>query len=338
MRKLITFSETTWVRVRRGAILVLFCIALAEAGLRFIFGLGYPVLIQPDKGEAEGGYGYIPAPDQDVRRFFAHNKINHFSMRSDDISAAKPKGHVRLLFIGDSVTYGTTYIDQSRIFTSLVARELPGEIRRQVDVLNASAGGWAPGNEVGFLRNKGTFDADLVLIVLNTADLNQPFANFQADPGFPTEAPLTAIGEAWTRYVAPRLFRTRGEAPDPGSISTQPATNVAQETSGVLATLEDGRIYSLAHGARFGIVYIPSHSIVWDGAGFQIGKKMVVDWAMQRGVPLVDLTGDFSGHSLDDIYLERGDGRIHLAPPGHRVVATKLLHVLPNILNLPETH
>lgn len=337
MRKLTTFGGTSWLRVRRAALVLLLCIILAEVCLRFMFGLSSPVLILPDKGEAAGGYGYIPAPDQDVVRFLAHNKINHFSMRSDDINATKKPSHVRVLFIGDSVTYGTTFIDQSRIFTSLVARDLPERVGHPVDVLNASAGGWAPGNEVGFLKSKGTFDADLVLIVLNTGDLNQPFANLQPDPSFPIKAPLTAIGETWIRYVAPRLFGAQGVAADPGSISLQPA-NMAQETSAILATIEVGRAYSLAHNARFGIVYIPSHSKVWDGADVQIGKKMLVDWANQNKVPLVDLTPDFGDHSLNEIYLERGDNYIHLAPAGHRIVASRLLSALPTIVGLPAKH
>ena len=63
-----------------------------EVGLRAV-GLGNPVLYVVDKGEAEGGYGYIPAPDQDVRRLFAENKINDFSMRSREYQPDKAPAH-----------------------------------------------------------------------------------------------------------------------------------------------------------------------------------------------------------------------------------------------------
>ncbi|MBT3070837.1 SGNH/GDSL hydrolase family protein [Rhodomicrobium sp. Az07] len=139
----------------------------------------------PDRDEAAGGFGYISAPNQDVRRFFARNKINRFSMRSDEIEAQKAPDHTRILFIGDSVTYGTTYIDQTRIFTTLVANRASERIGNPVEILNASAGGWAPENEVGFLLSKGTFESDLVLIVLNTADLNSPLADSSRMPGCP---------------------------------------------------------------------------------------------------------------------------------------------------------
>ncbi len=333
MRNMPASSSTRRITLRRAALALSVCVILTETCLRMVLGLGSPVLILPDKGEAEGGYGYIPAPDQKTYRFFAWNKINHFSMRSDDVNATKAPGHSRLLFIGDSVTYGTTYVDQSLIFTSLLARDLPGRIGKPVDVLNASAGGWAPGNEVAFLRSKGTFDADLVLIVLNAGDLNQPFANFQSGPGTPTTAPVTAIGEAWTRYVAPLLVGAQGVSADPGSIPSQ-ASNMEHETSIVLAALDSGRTYSLEHNANFGVIYIPSHSKVWDEDDYQLGKKMLVDWAKSNNVPLIDLAADFSTHSLDEIYLDRGDGKIHLKPFGHRIVESRLLNDLPALFDL----
>jgi lysophospholipase L1-like esterase len=316
----------SWSRIRRTTLLLFALMLIGEVSLRVIFGFASPVLIKPDKSENEGGYGYIPAPDQDVRRFFAHIKINHFSMRSDDISPNKAKDHIRVYFIGDSVTYGV-YIDQSRIFTTILLRDLPERLRHPVDILNASAGGWAPGNEVGFLKKNGTFDADLVLIVLNTGDLNQPFADFQPHPGFTAKAPWTAIGEAWTRLVS-----IKGIATGPGATATQP-TVMMEETAAILATLGRGREYALSHNARFGIVYIPLGGKLWDGADFQLGKTMLVDWAKQNGVLLVDLTQSFEGHSLDELYLERGDARAHLSAAGHRIVAARLLDALPAILN-----
>jgi lysophospholipase L1-like esterase len=254
-------------------------------------------------------------------------------MRSDDINMVKERGHIRILFVGDSVTYGTTYIDQSKIFTSLVAQNLPGLMGCAVDILNVSAGGWAPGNEIGFIKSKGIFDADLVLVVLNTGDLTQPFADFQPSPNYPTERPLTAIGETWSRYVAPRLFAGYGEVADPGSFPAE-SEDMASETKAVLATLDEGRNYALAHNAKFGIVYEPSHSKIWDGVGFEAVKNDFGRWISANKVPLIDLTSDLEKYPLGQVYLEKqgGDSFIHLTSFGHGVAAARLVSALPAIL------
>src|SRR5208337_3552148 len=116
---------------------------------------------------------------------------------------------------------------------------------------------------------KGTFDADLVLIVLNTADLNSPFANFQLHPGFTTNAPWTAIGELWTRLISNAEVATNS-----GPATVQP-TSITEKTEAVLATLGLGRAYALSHNARFGIVYIPIRGKFWDDADFQLSKTML---------------------------------------------------------------
>src|ERR1700761_9638459 len=104
-------------------------------------------------------YGYMPAPNQDLHRFFSHVHINAFGMRSEDVSPTPSGKTRRILFVGDSVTYGPTYVDQAKLFTSRIQADFCRQ-HAQVQILNASAPGWAPANEVAFLRQRGTFGAE----------------------------------------------------------------------------------------------------------------------------------------------------------------------------------
>src|SRR5437763_17186053 len=99
-------------RLAGTAIILLLVIELA---LRLVLGLGNPVIYQPDPA-----CGYLPVPNQHVTRFFCRNDINSFGLRCPEFTANKPPGTLRILFVGDSVTYGTTHVDQSKIFTSLL--------------------------------------------------------------------------------------------------------------------------------------------------------------------------------------------------------------------------
>jgi lysophospholipase L1-like esterase len=282
-------------------------VVAVEVGLRVVLGLGHPLVMKLDPA-----YGYMPAPNQELHRFFSHIRTNRFGMRSDDIERAKPKGKRRILFDGDSVTFGTTFVDQGLIFTSRITKELSG---RNTEVLNASAGGWAPANELGFLQAQGTFGADLVVLVLNTQDLTQPFAPYEAAVG-PLRLPATAIGELWARYIAPRVFRAP-VAHDPGSeVKGEPAVEV--ETPKVLATLSAIHRLVAANGARFAIVFSPSagdevtrYQGRWDKA-----TAMLTDWAKLQRVPVVDMREAYAGHPAAELYF---DG-IHLKPLGHELV------------------
>jgi hypothetical protein len=126
--------------------------ALLEAMLRFGLGLGNPVLIAEDSACA-----YILKPDQDVFRFFSHTHVNHFGMRSDEVPALRDPHTLRILFVGDSITYGTSRIDQRQIFPEILHRDLRSIVQRPVEVLNASASSWAIDNELSYVRSRGRF-------------------------------------------------------------------------------------------------------------------------------------------------------------------------------------
>ena len=157
-------------RLLRAAVGILVVLVVCEILLRLIFGFGSPVLYQ-----ADADCGYMPRPDQDVHRFFSHNYINHWGMRCGEIQPEPAAGTQRFFFIGDSVTYATSYVDQDKIWTSLLGRSLPAVAHQPVEILNMSGGGWAPGNEWGYLRSRGTFHSNVVFIVMTSGDLGGDF-------------------------------------------------------------------------------------------------------------------------------------------------------------------
>jgi len=62
--------------MRTGAIskslgLLAILLVSTEIGLRGVLGLGHPLLMEPN-----AIYGYMPAPNQELHRFFSHIHIN----------------------------------------------------------------------------------------------------------------------------------------------------------------------------------------------------------------------------------------------------------------------
>lgn len=187
--------------IRRVLVWFFVMTVVLELSLRLIFGLGSPLLFISDPA-----CSYVLAPNQNIRRFFAVNQINAYSMRSPTVGP-KRVDEYRILFIGDSVLNGQTYTPQARIFTSLLGNSLPARLHRPVTVFNASAGGWAVGNEVAYLRSRGGFQSNAIVMVVNTEDLVQPFND--TTPGsvqMPIKNPPLALVEVWTRYVVPTVF------------------------------------------------------------------------------------------------------------------------------------
>jgi hypothetical protein len=184
--------------------MVLVCIFMAgEAYLRWDIGLGDPPLVMADPLMH---YRYVPS--QTCMRLHHLVHYNAYSMRSDDFPPHKSDPtELRIIMIGDSVINGGSMMDQSELVSTLLQKSLCDDLHRPVVVGNASAGGWGPPNELGWIKTFGTLDADIVVLVLSSHNYaNVPQWPVPIGPVFdrPTRKPLLAWEEFFTRY-APRL-------------------------------------------------------------------------------------------------------------------------------------
>jgi hypothetical protein len=226
----------------------------------------------------------------------------------------RPANTLRVLMIGDSVTYGTTSVPQDQIFTSLLNNSLSSVEHRNVEVLNASAGYWAPGNEIGFLKSRGTFDSNIVLFVWNSGDPTQIFAVFGGGPNFPVNRPWTAIGETLDRYVKPHIIPP---PPDPFAVPPSPPDQVRIRAENFELLRQ---AVELCHksGALLGIVFVPfageHDSLARDN------HESVLQWTRENNIPLIDVAPAFERENEKKLTI---DG-MHLQPYGHQVVAAEI--------------
>jgi lysophospholipase L1-like esterase len=181
--------------------------------LRWQFGFGNPPLVY-----LNDSYGYAFRPSQDLRRFGKRVYYSKEGLRSEELR----EGAVKVLCVGDSVTNGGMTTDQAETYPYRLEDRLRSK-GLNAQVLNLSAGGWAIGNELEFLKSHGIFGARAVILEVGSDDFSQKTstsASVAGNPSFPTHAPPSAIYELLVRYLNPRLRRAMGTskvASDPHS-------------------------------------------------------------------------------------------------------------------------
>ena len=182
-----------------GGILIVGLIFL-EVFLRLAFGFGNPLLYVSDRQ-----IGYLLAPNQNVRRFGNRIQINEYSMRSGTIAATRPDSTLRVLMIGDSIVNGGWWTDQNDTLSETLAAYL-NAFKPSVEVLNASANSWSPRNELAYLQRFGLFQAQILVLVINTDDLFATAPTSLAvghDRNYPDRKPPSALAEVISRYLLP---------------------------------------------------------------------------------------------------------------------------------------
>lgn len=180
-------------------------LTVLEVGLRSWFGFGRPLLYLPD-----AKIGYLLAPNQRTRRFGNRIEINQYSMRGSAISSTRPAQTLRVLLIGDSIANGGWWTDQSQTISAFLQQQLQFQLQsqpipfEQIEVLNASANSWGPRNELAYLQQFGSFEAQVIVLLLNTDDLfaTTPTAvQVGRDRNYPNRKPPLALIEVIHRYV-----------------------------------------------------------------------------------------------------------------------------------------
>ena len=172
-----------------GALLGL--VILIEVGLRLAFGFGTrPIFI------ADPEIGYLFAPNQKVKRFGNRIFINEYSHRSDPFKPQRDENTLRILMLGDSILNGNWWTDQQDILSELIEQQLDIPKFAKIEVLNASANSWGPRNQLAYLKRFGTFESQMVILVMNPDDF---FARKPTDivvgndVNYPDRQPFSAI-------------------------------------------------------------------------------------------------------------------------------------------------
>jgi lysophospholipase L1-like esterase len=319
----------------RLAIGLAIALVVVELVARFYIGLGDPPLLMSDP-QLE----YLYQPNQTCRRF--HNLIhyNAYSMRSDDFALRKRSPEeLRVIVVGDSVVNGGAQTDQSELATSILARELTGELARPVVVGNVSAGSWGPDNELAYLQRYGMFDADVLVIVVSSHDYAD-VATFEPLVGvvrdMPDRKPLTATGELWTRYVWPWLqwklaLAARPVKPAATSGDAPPAPDAVARPEAIARSVGALReMIRLARRAGVRVIVAQHLAESEQTGGVQPGHDVLRDAAAEEGVERIVQLGPAFAESLKNGGKPYRDS-IHPNAAGQRLIAAE---VKPAILDV----
>jgi hypothetical protein len=307
-------------------IAMLGAIALLEMGLRSLLGFGHPLIYVADPQ-----IGYRLSPNQTTRRFGNHIAINRYSMRSPEISSTRPDKTLRILLIGDSIANGGWWTDQSETISALLQHQLEGEIKgfkqsfERVEVLNASANSWSPRNELAYLQRFGTFEAQVIVQLLNTDDLFgiAPYSLVVGrDRNYPDRQPPFAIAEAISRYLIPAA-----DIPELDALWKQGGDRVGEN----LTAIEQVQAIATQHHAQLLLVITPLLREVNGSRDYeQKARKRLTDFAAQQQMPFIDFLPLLQ--SVSDPSSLYHDS-IHLNPTGNLQVVERVREKIEEILN-----
>jgi len=184
------------------AISLLLCLLIFELFLRTFSGLGNPPLY-----EISPLYGYRLKPSQVIEPrggmgflYGARVTTNNLGLRAAGEWDSNPAG--KILFMGDSVTYGGQYIADTQLFSSVAASRLQGW-----QVGNGANNAWGIENIVGLIKDYDFSPAGVVVTCVIEGDFYRGLTRAMSMPLW-TERPVFALQDL-IMHLTWRVNRSR---------------------------------------------------------------------------------------------------------------------------------
>lgn len=128
-------------------------------------------------------------------------KINDKGLRGPTLDYNKPENVFRILYLGDSVTFGFLIEDDADTFPAEAERLLEAKTERQIETINAGVGGYSPWQQARYLADEGLkYEPDLIIVSFVLNDVTEKFqlAQFGGKrQGYQVEHTLFTTFDRW---------------------------------------------------------------------------------------------------------------------------------------------
>jgi hypothetical protein len=317
--------EIVWVNwVAWMSISIVALLTIVEVGLRSLTGFGKPLTYLADPQ-----IGYLLAPSQTTRRFGKLIQINQFSMRSPEITPARPAKTLRILLIGDSIANGGWWTDQDKTISALIQQQIQQQDVLKdfdrIEVLNASANSWSPRNELAYLQKFGTFDSQAIVQIINTDDLFgiAPYSIVVGrDPNYPDRQPPLALAE-----VLSRVFSKFSAIPELTQLQQEGGDRVGAN----LAAIQQVQAIATQHNAQLLLVITPLLRELGNNSRpyEKTARQRLRDFTITQKIPFIDILTLFEkSPNPTDLYVDS----IHLSQSGNLQVVEQINQQLKTLL------
>lgn len=161
------------------------------------YGLGNPILYQ-----FSIKHGYLLKPNQKIFRRGNEVIINNKGMRTTKTWPQKSNEN-KIIFFGDSVTYGGSIVSNQDLFTEKVCKKLNKDFKEEFICGNYGLNGYSLESITRLIKFRDAYDEDIIIVTLIASDLKRSFHNVVSQPFWSKPVPtfFPAITEVFFLYL-----------------------------------------------------------------------------------------------------------------------------------------
>lgn len=275
-------------------------------------------------------------PNSQSRSIYGKNfRINNHGLRGPDFNLLKEINKKRILFLGDSVTYGYC-VNYNETFSGILATKFASSEKFKAEVINAGHNGFNIKDSANYYKTYGNkFAPDLIIIAVTASDNTsqsieyfiQDGINYSKNSQWINIPPfIKSILRKSSLYMTIGLVKARIEFMKIDQNIENTINAVNPMISSVKVDIENLKKYSTNLDTPLWIMSVPSQTDVIKGEYQERFFKDLELHSEKLNVPYIDTLVDFKKN--DQNYC-LNDGA-HLSQVGHSVIANNLYKKILN--------
>jgi lysophospholipase L1-like esterase len=315
-----------------GALVLSLVIGLLLAEVMTRFAEGFPLLpLVPPAITPAPTIAVVPSETRVYQLPVGPPITNSAGLHDHEYPVSKPPNTVRIVALGDSVTYGyRVKLDES--LTKRLEQKLNDQGKRKVEVLNFGVPGYNTTQELAYLRDTALdYNPDLVLLiyVLNDADpaiVPEHGLGRAPDNPEPPELLTQTIG----RFYFPQLlYAAYGRLRVPTGAVDDPRAKFTEANPGWTdsrSALRDMAALTRSRGIPFVVAIFPYLVQLDDRYPYAAIHELVGQAIADAGAYSLDLFPAFRGYSARPLWVGPADQ--HPNAQGHEIAAQAIYQFL----------
>ncbi len=288
-------------------------------------------------------------------------KVNKNGLRGPVVNYKRQDHSIRILYLGDSVTFGYKLKNYYHSFPYVVETNLEKAQHINIETINAGVGGYSPWQHYKYLEKEGIkYDPDIVIVDFSLSDVTEKLELVRfggAGFGYQLSKSYYSLDD-WFKHNSAlyNIFdkiRTRirlGKDPQKGAIKKEQESGkkIAQSTNNdrfktawdiTLNNLDKINEFCKARNIAIIFVVFPYSFQIDDKRISSTAQQILLSFSKKRGIPclnLLPLLYDYlKEHDLSskDLFIDHA----HLTPLGNKTVAemiTDFLHDFPGLSHM----
>jgi len=177
--------------------LIILSLKFIDLVLQKKYGLGDPILY-----ESSIKHGYLLKPNQKILRRGNEVIINNKGMRTTE-KWPKKSNKKKIIFFGDSVTYGGSIVSNQDLFTEKICKILNEDLKKEFVCGNYGVNGYSLESITRLIKFRDIYDEDFIIVTIIANNLQRSFHNIASQPFWSKRVPtfFPALTEVFFIYL-----------------------------------------------------------------------------------------------------------------------------------------